>query len=68
MTGMLLILLAQLIYSYTQWLYMFPLATFKWLDLPSCKTMTDMLAPVEHTNSVLSAWNSTLDQNDIPLA
>ena len=34
-------------------------------DLQPCKTMTDILAPVEHTNWALSAWNSTLDQNDI---
>ena len=30
-----------------------------------CKTMTDTLAPVEHTNWVLLAWNSTLDRNDV---
>ena len=30
--------------------------------------MTDTLAPVEHTNWVLSAWNSTLDQNEVPSA
>ena len=30
--------------------------------------MTDTLAPVKHTNWVLSAWNSTLDRNDVPLA
>ena len=30
--------------------------------------MTDTLAPVEHTNWVLSAWNSTLDRNDVPSA
>ena len=28
-------------------------------DLQPCKTMTDMLASVEHANRVLSAWNST---------
>ena len=33
-----------------------------------CKAMTNTLAPVERTNWVLSAWNSTLDQNDIPSA
>ena len=33
-----------------------------------CKTMTDTLAPVEHTNWALSAWNSTLDRNDVPSA
>ena len=30
--------------------------------------MTDTLAPVEHTNWALSAWNSTLDRNDVPSA
>ena len=30
--------------------------------------MTDTLAPVERTNWVLSAWNSTLDRNDVPSA
>ena len=30
--------------------------------------MTDTLAPVEHTNWVLLAWNSTLDRNDVPSA
>ena len=30
--------------------------------------MTDTLAHVEHTNWVLLAWNSTLDQNDVPSA
>ena len=30
--------------------------------------MTDTLAPVERTNWALSAWNSTLDQNDVPSA
>ena len=30
--------------------------------------MTDTLAPVERTNWVLLAWNSTLDKNDVPLA
>ena len=30
--------------------------------------MTDTLATVEHTNWALSAWNSTLDQNDVPSA
>ena len=33
-----------------------------------CRAMTDTLAPVEHTNWALSAWNSTLDRNDVPLA
>ena len=30
--------------------------------------MTDTLAPVERTNWALSAWNSTLDQNEVPSA
>ena len=30
--------------------------------------MTDTLVPVEHTNWALSAWNSTLDRNDVPSA
>ena len=30
------------------------------VDLQPCKTMTNMLAPVECTNWVVSAWNSTL--------
>ena len=30
--------------------------------------MTDTLAPMERTNWALSAWNSTLDQNDVPSA
>ena len=30
--------------------------------------MTNTLAPVECTNWVLSAWNSTLDRNDVPSA
>ena len=30
--------------------------------------MTNTLAPVERTNWALSAWNSTLDRNDVPLA
>ena len=30
--------------------------------------MTDTLAPVEHTNWALLAWNSTLDRNDVSLA
>ena len=30
--------------------------------------MTDTLAPVERTNWPLSAWNSTLAQNDVPSA
>ena len=34
----------------------------------SCKSMTDTLAPVERTNWALLAWNSTLDQNDVPSA
>ena len=33
-----------------------------------CKTMTYTLAPVERTNWALSAWNSTLAQNDVPSA
>ena len=33
-----------------------------------CKTMTDTLAPVERTNWALSAWNSTLDWNDVSSA
>ena len=33
-----------------------------------CKAMTDTLAPVERTNWMLLAWNSTLDQNDVPSA
>ena len=37
-------------------------------DLRSCKSMTDTLAPVERTNWALSAWNSTLDRNDVPSA
>ena len=28
--------------------------------------MTDTLTPVERTNWALSAWNSTLDRNDVP--
>ena len=30
--------------------------------------MTDTLAPVERTNWASTAWNSTLDRNDIPSA
>ena len=30
--------------------------------------MTDTLTSVERTNWALSAWNSTLDQNDVPSA
>ena len=30
--------------------------------------MTDTLAPVERTNWASSAWNSTLDRNDVPSA
>ena len=30
--------------------------------------MTDTLAPVERINWMLSAWNSTLDWNDVPSA
>ena len=30
--------------------------------------MTDTLAPVEHTNGMLLAWNSILDRNDVPSA
>ena len=30
--------------------------------------MTNTLAPVERTNWALSAWNSTLDRNDVPSA
>ena len=37
-------------------------------DLRPCKTMTDTLTPVECTNWMLSAWNSTLDRNDVPSA
>ena len=37
-------------------------------DLQPCKTMTDTLVPVEHTYWMLLAWNSTLDQNDVPSA
>ena len=37
-------------------------------DLQPCKIMTDTLAPMERTNWVLSAWNSTLDRNDVPSA
>ena len=37
-------------------------------NLQPCKTMTNTLVPVEHTNWVLLAWNSTFDQNDVPLA
>ena len=33
-----------------------------------CKSMTDTLAPVERTNWALSAWNPTLDRNDVPSA
>ena len=52
---------------------MSPMARPKWSaflreDLRSCKSMTDTLAPVERTNWALSAWNSTLDRNDVPLA
>ena len=35
------------------------------VDLQPCKTMIDMLAPVECTNWVLLAWNSTPDKNDV---
>ena len=52
---------------------MCPMARLKWSafrgeDLQPCKTMTNALAPVEHTNWALSAWNSTLDRNDVPSA
>ena len=54
---------------------MSPMARLKWyafLREGFCslvrKTMTDTLAPVERTNWVLSAWNSTLDRNDVPSA
>ena len=52
---------------------MSPMVRLKWsaflgVDLQPCKTMTDTLAPVECTNWELLAWNSTLDQNDIPSA
>ena len=49
---------------------MSPMARLKWsaFDLQPCKTMTDTLAPVECTNWVLSAWNSTLDRNNVPSA
>ena len=30
--------------------------------------MTDTLTPVERTNWMLSAWNSTHDRNDVPSA
>ena len=33
-----------------------------------CKAMTDTLVPVECTNWALSAWNSTLDRNDVASA
>ena len=36
--------------------------------LGPCKSMTDTLAPVERTNCALSAWNPTLDRNDVPSA
>ena len=43
------------------------------VDLQICKSMTNMLALVEHANWVLLAWNSTLvivvnDKNDVSLA
>ena len=52
---------------------MSPMARLKWSaflrgDLRSRKSMTDTLAPVECTNWALSAWNSTLDRNDVPSA
>ena len=52
---------------------MSPMARLKWSaflreDLRSSKSMTDTLAPVERTNWALSAWNSILDWNDVPLA
>ena len=53
---------------------MFPVARFKWgafrvdMDLQPCKTMTNILAPVKHAIWMLSAWNSTLDHNDVPSA
>ena len=52
---------------------MSPVARLRWsalwgVDLQTCKTMTNMLAPVEHANLVLSAWNSILDQNEVLLA
>ena len=37
-------------------------------DLRPCKAMTDILAPVECTNWMLSTRNSTLNQNDVPSA
>ena len=44
-----------------------PVERTNWALRP-CKTMTDTLTPVERTNWALSAWNSTLDWNDVPLA
>ena len=49
------------------------MARLKWsaflrVDLWPCGTMADTLAPVGRTNWALSAWNSTLDQNDVPSA
>ena len=46
------------------------MARLKWSaflreGLQPCKTMTDTLAPVEHTNWAISAWNSALDQNGV---
>ena len=68
------VFLAQLIavlnsYPYT----MSAMARLKWSaflrgNLQPCRAMTDTLAPVECTNWVLSAWNSTLDRNDVPSA
>ena len=52
---------------------MFPVGRLRWSaflrgDLWPCKTLTDTMTPLERTNWALSAWNSTLDWNDIPLA
>ena len=52
---------------------MSPVARLRWSaflreELRPCKTMTDTLTPVERTNWALSAWNSTLDWNDVPSA
>ena len=50
---------------------MSPVVRFKYgdfldVDLQPCNTITDTLAPVECVNWLLSAWSSTLDQNDVP--
>ena len=65
------IFLAQLLAILNSYLYtVCPMAILKWSaflreDLQPCKIMTDTLAPVERTNWALSAWNSTLDRNDV---